>query len=228
VRRLQVMRRLLPKTTKEFPDSKRFDLSLKSMMKATSQLRDVDTLMETLAAHRRAPPETMTNLQNQRSDLAAGAKEAAARLAQIPLPRVDWVQIRGKKVSKRLRKRIRQQGRIATELLGEVVTDESKAAELHSLRREIKKLRYLMELADKSSPDVAVLADWQESLGAIHDLDVAVAYLQGKGPELAKTVRALLRIRHARYLGFVRKCVMTSGSLRNRRVTPTTPGLSPP
>jgi len=222
VRRIQVMRKLLPKTIREFPDAKRFDLSLKSAMKATSRLRDVDTLMETLAADRRAPAETMINLQNQRSDLAAGAKDAAAQLAQVPVPRIDWAPIRGKKVSKKLRKRAREQGRVATALLEEVVADESKAAELHALRKEVKKLRYLMELADKSSPEVAVLTDWQESLGAIHDLDVAVTYLQGKGPDFAKTVRALLRIRHSRYLGFVRMCVMSSGSLTKSRIRPTT------
>jgi len=206
VRRIQVMRKLLPKDLREYPDSKRFDLALKSTMKATSQLRDLDTLVETLGKQT-LPADTTVNLKNQRSDFAATAREVMVSLAGTPAPRLHPSLIRGRRVSKRLRNRIRRQGRIAAALVQQVATDESKVAELHSLRKEVKKLRYLLELAGKGSPEVDVLTEWQESLGAIHDLDVAVVYLQGKGPEFAKAIRNIQRIRHARYLGFVNKRV---------------------
>jgi CHAD domain-containing protein len=211
VRRIQATRRLLPKDLREYPDSKRFDLALKSTIRATSQLRDLDTLIETLGTQT-VPAETRISLQNQRSDLAATVRGATVSLAESPSPRLPSTQIRGRRISKRLRNRIRRQGRIAAALVQEVVSDESKVAELHSLRKEVKKLRYLLELADKGSPEAALLTEWQESLGAIHDLDVAIVYLQAKGPEYTKTVRNMQRIRHTRYLEFVNKRVLGSTS----------------
>jgi CHAD domain-containing protein len=229
VRRIQVMRRLLPKVLREYPDSKKFDLALKATMKATSQLRDLDTLMETLGKQT-LPAETTIILQNQRSDLAATATEVIHSLAGTPTPRLHPSQIRGRIVSRRLRTRIRRQGMIAVALVHEVVNDESKVAELHSLRKEVKKLRYLLELTDKGSPEVDVLTEWQESLGAIHDLDVAVVYLQGKGSEFSKNVRSIQRIRHARYLGFVNKRVSgTTSMLRRSKILALGPeSLQPP
>jgi CHAD domain-containing protein len=224
IRRLQTARRLLPKELREFPDSKRFDLALKSTMRATSQLRDLDTLIETLEPHRRRLPEgTMLNLQNQRSDFAATSGEAAASLAQIPVPRLYASQIGGRKISKRLRKKARVQRRITRDLVKEVVNDESKVAELHSLRKEIKKLRYLLELADRSPSEVVALTKWQESLGAVHDLDVAVLYLGAKGPEFGKAVRELRRIRHARYLGFVKDLLGSRESQNKRGISASSP-----
>jgi CHAD domain-containing protein len=228
VRRIQVTRRLLPKDLREYPDSKRFDLALKSTMRATSQLRDLDTLMETLGTQT-LPAETTISLQNQRSDLAATVRGATVSLTQSPAPRLHSSQIRGRRISKRLRTRVRRQGRIAAALVQEVVSDESKVAELHSLRKEVKKLRYLLELADKRSPEATVLTEWQESLGAIHDLDVAIVYLQAKGPEYTKTIRNIQRIRHTRYLGFVNKRVLGStNALTKSKILAARPESPPP
>jgi CHAD domain-containing protein len=218
IRRVQVTRRLLPKGLREYPDSKRFDVAVKRTMRATSQLRDLDTLLETLGAQP-IPADTMTNLQNQRSDFAADAREVIISLAETPGPRLHPGQVKGRKVSRRLRNRIRRQGRAAADLIREVVDDEAKVAELHSLRKEVKRLRYLLELADRGSPEAATLAMWQESLGAIHDLDVAIAYLQGKDIEFARTIRSIQRTRHARYLTFVNKRVLGSTDMNRKSKT---------
>jgi CHAD domain-containing protein len=150
-------------------------------------------------------------------------------LVQSPAPRLHSSQIRERRISKRLRNRIRRQGRIAAALVQEVVSDESKVPELHSLRKEVKKLRYLLELADKGSPEATVLTEWQESLGAIHDLDIAIAYLQAKGPEYMKTIRNIQRIRHTRYLGFVSKRVLGStNALTKSKILAARPESPPP
>jgi CHAD domain-containing protein len=62
--------------------------------------------------------------------------------------------------------------------LRKVVKDESMIEELHILRKEVKKLRYLLELVEESPQELPMLSKWQESLGAIHDLDIAMVYLQ--------------------------------------------------
>jgi len=205
-RRVQVMRRLLPKDVRRSQASVGYDLALKSALKSTSQLRDIDTLMDTLKMHRaNLPPELLVNLENQRSDFAARAKAASSVISDSPAPDLDPSTVKGKKLSRRLRKQAKRHGREASQLVGEVLSDESKVEELHALRKEAKKLRYLHELAEKSPNVLPTLTHWQDSLGAIHDLDVAMAYLERSdfGPKQV-AIRELRKVRHQRYLEFVR------------------------
>jgi len=204
-RRVQVMRRLLPRKVRVSQASRRFDLVLKSTLNGTSQLRDLDTLMSTLEEHRgNLPGQLLVTLENQRSDAAARAKAACEVLASSTPPEFEPGETTGRKLSRKLRKRARRHGRTAMELLSEVLTDESKVEELHSLRIEVKKLRYLLELSQKSPRELPVLTRWQESLGTIHDLDVALRYLEEGDLKLKGwALDELRRSRHRAYLKFV-------------------------
>jgi len=206
VRRIQTMRRLMPRRVRVSADSKRYDLTLKSVLKATSQLRDMDTLVGTLESHKgNIPVELLVSLENERSDAAARAKAAVRALVDVPAPDLGASRLRGKRLSRRLRKRARKQSRDASALLTAVLSDESKVEELHSLRKEVKKMRYLLELADKAPARISSLTKWQEALGSIHDLDVAVSYLEGADASLnRRAILELQRARHSNYLKFVR------------------------
>lgn len=205
-RRIQMIRRLLPRAVRESPDSSGFDLALRSVMKSTSQLRDLDTLIETLEAHRAGIPDgLLVSLENQRSDAAARARAPVSVLTDITVPDLEPSDVKGKRASRRLRKRVKKGSRSASELLTDVLNDEDKVEELHSLRKEIKKLRYLLELADGGAARVPTLTKWQESLGAIHDLDVAISYLEElRFDDRRRAIRELRRARHANYVKFVR------------------------
>jgi CHAD domain-containing protein len=204
-RRIQVTRRLMPMSVRRSQGSKRFDFALRTVLKATSQLRDMDTLMDALKSYTGSlPGGLLVNLENQRSDAAARAKLAIGGLAEVPAPEPDASELRGKRLSKRLRKAFRKHAKEASSLLTDVLSDESKAVELHSLRKEVKKMRYLTELADKPPQLVASLARWQESLGAIHDIDVAIAYLKEVDTDSGRAILELQRARHSKYLAFVR------------------------
>jgi len=208
-RRIQMMYRLLPKRVRVSQTFKKFGFSLRSVMKATTQLRDLDTLMDTLKSYRgQLPAEFLVTLENQRSDVAAHSKVATQALAEALVPELDDTQIRGKKLSKKLRKRLRRSRNVAVGLLAEVVDDETKVKELHALRKEVKKMRYLLELSDGSPSELSTLTRWQESLGAIHDLDVAVSYLKGNWRESEQNV--VLELRQARESGY-RKFVREHG-----------------
>jgi CHAD domain-containing protein len=125
-------------------------------------------------------------------------------LAEVPVPKVDTSKLKGKRLSRRFRKDIRKHSKNASSLLTQVLDDESKVVELHSLRKEVKKLRYLFELEDRTQARLLPLTKWQDSLGAIHDLDVAIAYLKGIGAGPGRgAVLELQRARHANYLAFV-------------------------
>jgi len=205
-RRIQVVRGLLPRRVRSSQDSKTFNAALKSVLKATSQLRDMDTLTVTLKSCRgNLPVGPVVSLENQRSDTAARAKETVAALSDSKVPELEASRLRGRRLSKRFRKGVRKHSKMASALLTQVLNDESKAVELHSLRKEVKKLRYLLELADKTPARLPSLSRWQESLGAIHDLDVAIAYLKrvAAGPGRG-AILELQRERHSNYLAFVR------------------------
>jgi CHAD domain-containing protein len=205
-RRIQVMRKLMSRTVRNSQDSKTFNLALKSVMKATSQLRDLDTLMVTLKSYKgNLPNGILVSLENQRSDSAARAKVTIGALADVQLGELDTSKLRGKRLSRRFRKDVRKHSKKASSLLTQVLNDESKAVELHSLRKEVKKLRYLLELADKTPARFSSLAKWQDSLGAIRDLDVAIAYLKGIGAGPGRgAILELQRARRSNYLAFVR------------------------
>jgi len=89
-------------------------------------------------------------------------------------------------------------------LLDAVLKDESHAEELHALRKETKKLRYLMELAEESPPELSALAAWQESLGGIRDIDVAIDYLRRSRLRFPRrdAIAGLERSRHTKYSEF--------------------------
>ena len=221
-RRIQVMFRLLPRQARSSENAMMSALVLKSILKATSQLRDLDTLMETLEPYRsELPPEVFLSLENERSDSAARAKAAMEVLTEAPSSDLDPSEIRGKRLSRRLRKRVRQHGRGATELLRNVLEDESRVQDLHTLRLEVKKLRYLLELGDKIPPELQIMTKWQESLGSIHDLDVAMDYIQRNRLDFTKerVIRELHRRRHSNYVKFVSECrAESTGALVGSKV----------
>ncbi len=200
------MFRLLPKPGRSSENTMMFALVLKSILKATSQLRDLDTLMETLEPYRsELPAEIFLSLENERSDSAAGAKAAIEVLTEAPSSDLDTSEIRGKRLSRRLRKRVRKHGRRAAELLASVLEDESRVKDLHALRIEVKKLRYLLELGAKIPPELPVMTNWQDSLGAVHDLDVAMDYIRRKILDFARdrVIRELRERRHSNYVKFI-------------------------
>ena len=207
-RRVQMIRRVVPRKFRGSEDSKDFDFALRSILTETSQLRDMDTLVETLKSHRRSvPAELLINLENQRSDAAARAREATGLLKVISVPSLDASELRGRRLSRRLSKRVREHSKEALSLLTVVLDDESKVEDLHSLRKEVKKMRYLIELADKAPARLSALAKWQERLGDIRDLDVAIAHLEeARGDSKPGAILELRRARHSSYLKFVRDC----------------------
>jgi CHAD domain-containing protein len=208
-RRIQVMFRLLPKAARNSEGANVFALTLKSILKTTSQLRDLDTLMETLEPYGpELPAEVFVRLENERSDAAARTKTAMEVLTDASSSDLDLSVIGGRRLSKRLRKRVRRHGRRAADLLRNVLKDESRVEDLHTLRIEVKKLRYLLELGEEIPPELPVMARWQASLGAIHDLDVAMNYLQRSRSDFAKemVLRGPRRRRHSTYLKFVSEC----------------------
>ena len=66
-----------------------------------------------------------------------------------------------------------------------MLSDESKINELHSMRKTLKKLRYILEIEPENTYQniVSNLKQLQKILGDIHDCDMTICYLQ-KNDEL--------------------------------------------
>jgi CHAD domain-containing protein len=203
-RRVQAMKGLLPKKSRRSKPGRSFGIALASFLKSTSQVRDLDTLMMTLETEKASlPSELMRSLENERSDFAATTRPASQAFSRVEAPSIDPSQVDSRRLARRLGKRIRERAHRVAVLLSIVTSDESKVDELHSLRKEVKKLRYVMELGDVASSELNVLAQWQEALGAIHDLDVAIDYLRRGRWKLEPAIEVFRRRRHLIYRRFV-------------------------
>ncbi len=189
IRRVTVMVKLLPKKTRESVDALKFQTALKSLLKTTAEARDSDILKSTLETHLSAVPRNLLDAleakRNQAESAARGSMKAfPARLA----PSVSQPVIDTKRLSAKLVKRVKKRGKVVQTLLVRAARDESRIADLHKLRIEVKKLRYLLELAEGTSRDLKVLTRWQDALGEIHDLDVAISYLLGNLQGIGKKI----------------------------------------
>jgi CHAD domain-containing protein len=203
-RRVQAMKGLLPKSSRRSKRGRRFGIALTSLLKSTSQVRDLDTLMMTLETQKASlPSELMRSLENERSDFAATTRPAGQAFSGVKAPSIDPSEVAPGRLTRRLRKLIRERAHRVGVLLSIVTSAESKVDELHSLRKEVKKLRYVMELGDGVSSELKVLAQWQEALGAIHDLDVAIDYLRRGRWNLEPAIEVFREKRHSIYRRFV-------------------------
>ena len=109
-----------------------------------------------------------------------------------------------------------------------VISDESKTVELHEVRKDTKKLRYLIELVlpkdddgsdnstvknktDASHKDISYevlqhLEKMQKMLGDIHDYDIVIEYLNrntSKELAISDVLNNMMRIRKIKFKEYV-------------------------
>ncbi len=217
-RRLQTMTKLLPRRERSSDQVKGFVSALKTLLKGTSAVRDADTLVQTLESYGGVlPSDFMRSLQMERE---REAERAQAQTRSFTLLVESWgrlprAETRG--LARRSRQRVKKCGRSLEGVLRVVTDDESKVAELHSLRKQVKKLRYLLELTPNKPGALAALERWQEELGLVHDLDVAIQFASDNLTPLrfAKALEALKRRRHLAYLRFCRESNKDAAVLRS-------------
>lgn len=220
-RRLQTMSKLLPGAIRRSPDSRKLDAALKSMMKATSIVRDLDTLMGTIESNGIPLPDRLLVSMRRRREVAMIRAETYVQVVSgIRVPRVRASRFSDKKLQRRLEERIEKRSLATRGSLKVVLQDESKVNELHALRLEVKKLRYLLELVDNEPPELSVLTGWQESLGKVHDLDVALGYLSErlKDASTEQRLAGLNQARHASFQEFVAHCRIDLTSMKESKI----------
>jgi CHAD domain-containing protein len=209
VRRLDAAIKVLPKSTRKEKAVRRCHERCRDLLRQTSRIRDIDIILATIAAHSDDATVSLmlNNLQEERDEFVDNSTKAAWRLFEHPPPKL------ARRDLPRFARRVETVLRALDVEIGRElqvsVADETKVEELHSLRKDCKRLRYTLELlpsVEGHSRQILFMRRWQDLLGEIRDLDVILEYLsRARSSPVVKAVVASERARrHARYAAFVR------------------------
>lgn len=241
IRRLEASYRSLPsKKVRNKQVIREYAEYSKKLFSINSQIRDFDIISEKLSSDESLAQQDRMNsiegsLSKQREAKLDEAISFALRLRKLRVPELTKeIKISNKRSKKRFSKVV---GKFAARIehnLPIVVNDSKKIAELHEVRKDCKKLRYLLELLpenndkdQRSEKDNYVsllmekLENVQDSLGLIHDYDMIVAYLKrhkGRGTR-STLIHSLLakvsRERQNKYEEFVKSVTGDLSSYNN-------------
>lgn len=184
IRRLDASYRSLPKSVRRKNKISRYMTTSKRLFKINSQVRDYDIICEKLQKYSSEAIYTnITGSLNRRRKIKlARARKIALSLRDLTMPHVKESAISPSKLETRYNKvvvRLREKIELNLPI---VLTNANKLKELHEMRKDSKKLRYLLELASHQNKEIhamiAELEDIQNTLGTIHDYDATIAYLK--------------------------------------------------
>ena len=216
IRRLDATFMLLPKNNRSHSSLSDYLLKCKEFFKVNSEIRDLDIIYEKLQKY---PPNTQRNslletLKATRDAKLLHAKTIARSLKRIDTSKiVDKIGVTEKDLAKRHSKIVSNLISTIQATFPIVITNSMKLEELHDLRIACKKLRYLLELIpDENNMMIKIrksLQKLQDVLGAIHDYDFTIDYLNSLGQqslEIQEIIAIEVEQRNVKYDEFIRLC----------------------
>ena len=216
IRRLDATFMLLPKNNRSHSSLSDYLLKCKEFFKVNSEIRDLDIIYEKLQKY---PPNSQRNslletLRATRHAKLQNAKTKARSLKRIDTSKiVDKIGVTEKEMTKRHSKIVSNLISTIQATFPIVITNSMKLEELHDLRIACKKLRYLLELIpDENKTVVKIrknLQKLQDVLGAIHDYDFTIDYLNSLGQqslEIQEIIAIEEEQRNVKYDEFIRLC----------------------
>ncbi len=221
IRRLDASFRSLPKNLRKKNEIYNFVKTSKRLFKINSKIRDYDIICEKLEKYSSDPIYTKLtrSLKRRRKTKLKSARKIASSLTYLPIPRVYTKDIPPKKLEMRFNKVVcRLRERIELDL-PVVLTNANKIKEIHEMRKDCKKLRYLLEVVPDQNDNncindkeihkiIAGLEDIQDMLGSIHDSDIMIAYLKRVRHlnEVTHILHDELSERNKKYEDFIQFC----------------------
>ena len=216
IRRLDATFMLLPKNNRSHSSLSDYLLKCKEFFKVNSEIRDLDIIYEKL---QRYPANTQKNNLLESLKATRGIKLQHAKTIARSLKRIDTSKIVDK-IGVTERELAKRHSKIVSNLISTiqatfpiVITNSIKLEELHDLRIACKKLRYLMELIpDENNKMMKIrksLQKLQDVLGAIHDYDFTIEYLNSLGQqslEIQEIIAIEKEQRSVKYDEFIRFC----------------------
>lgn len=187
------------------------------LFKVNSKIRDYDIIFNILNNY---PQNSHRDLiidciKKDRQSNLEKAKTIAISLKNLGSNKVvDKMNITEKELQKRYNK-------VLSNLISKieinfpiVITNAKKIEELHQLRKDCKKMRYMLELLPEENRDAIelkkIFEKIQDHLGSIHDFDITINYLQSLEPnkeiqEMINTETEKRRLKYEEFLNFSKR-----------------------
>ena len=207
-RRVLACLQLLPARTRKSRRTRKYEARLSHLLGANAEVRDIDIILSKLT--NRVDSSSYEALSNRLKDhraakLSEGLDSASSlrKSRHLSISKEDLndekIQKRFDKVNKKLETRIRER-------LPIVLEDPARKKELHRLRADSRRLRYVLDIsgASQNSEQIALLRSWQDILGLTHDCDIMIEFLQEEkqSPELQALLRSEVAERNQNYEKF--------------------------
>ena len=184
IRRVDASFRSLPKKISKKGKVYDYASLSKRLFKINSQVRDYDIIYGKLEKYSSEPAYTKLTeaLKKRRDAKLRKARKIAMLLRKLPSPKINEDDISNKKLQKRFTKVISKFSDRIELNFPVVLTNADKIRELHEMRKDCKKLRYMLEILPNQDNEIAKtiteLEEAQDMLGVIHDDDITISYLR--------------------------------------------------
>ena len=242
IRRLRASYQSLPKSIRNKKKIKKFVAKSKELFSINSKVRDYDIIFEMLSEYlssekapkheqqqlsqsSRAISNLLKSLETVRNRELTESKTLAVELRKLSVPKLgdNNINISEKKLKKRFNNVVGKLANTIEKNYPVVLSSSKRLIELHEMRKDCKKLRYLLELLpidadgknqdkDKVSQFINELEKIQDMLGTIHDYDTTIAYIKkhvenhSKYRSLNNIVKYVYEDRRKKFEQFIEYC----------------------
>lgn len=209
IRRLQAAYSVVPPDARN-RDSSAYLNDIQQLFRLNSKIRDSDVIKQNLSKQLPTDHPLLAELDEIRQRELKLARHRAIELAKLPLP----ILAAGSNTDSRQRERkIRRRALRIIERQTLVIAQPQQSEELHELRKDIKKLFYLLELGEPvpGRSRIEHLKRVQRKAGAIRDCDINLAFLSQHraDPRISKSLYKSERKRRNRYFVDLCKALQT-------------------
>lgn len=208
MRRMHLSTELLPRKIRKAKTTQAFLTSLEAASRANAKVRDLDIILSKISTYKPevSIEERIARIREARESQLQAARRQSVALQKIPIPRIKERDLSVPKLQKRLNKTTNELIATINGRLPMVLKDANDARDLHLLRMDCRRLRYLAELfrSKKTARVLSRLRSWQSQLGFIHDSDLTIDYLRnlGEAPEMQPILNDLVTQRLQAYEKF--------------------------
>jgi CHAD domain-containing protein len=208
IRRMSLSIELLPKKMRKEKATRTVAASLEQASKANAKVRDLDIVISKISPYRSdvSVDNQIAKIKETRESQLQAARRQTLRLQKQAIPKVGKKDLSNPKLQKRLNMTTTQLILAINTRLPLVIQDSSNARDLHLLRMDCRRLRYLADLfrSKKTARLLTRLRSWQDLLGFIHDSDLSIDYLRNleEAPEMQPILNDLVTQRSQSYEKF--------------------------
>ena len=208
MRRTRLSTELLPKKIRKGKATQDFLASLDGASRANAKVRDLDIVLSKISTYKAKMgiEERIAQIKATRDSQLQAARSLTIALRDEHVPNLREKDVSVSKLQKRLNKITNQLVTAINGRLPVILKDSTDVKDLHLLRMDCRRLRYLAELfrSKKTARLLSRLRSWQSQLGFIHDSDLTIDYLGnlGEAPETQQILNDLVTQRMQSYEKF--------------------------